>query len=310
MKSGTVVRAVYAIAVVAILVIVALPMISALPDMKDSGLSTGTHAIYDLERMDEKSLSDNISNAIASGEGFTVEYNGNIEPVGPDSVSAVVGRILASGASVAVVKDAEGNIATQEYVIYSNAVIFGSRSGLLVPSSLIGSMKMDVSVRLFSDDGVVNHVTVPLSDGIEDEISVGFMIPIVLYNVLGAYGCNSGSVISVNYDNVIELEVRGGGDVLSYDHTLSHDGTSAILEVRGCEGNSVGVGSVGGVKLEFSYDGSTVMRMSCEGKLSDALEGSMSDGRIKVEFGGLSYLMTEDETLSLIDAIRAMEASA
>ncbi len=309
MKSGTAVRIVYAIAVVAILVVAALPIISALPETKDSAFTAGTHSVYDLHLMDEDTLSANMSSAIGSSSGYTVEYGDAVESVDPSDLDALAARIIASGSSVAVLKDADGNVAVQDDIVYRNAVLFGYRMGMLVPEAMTRTLDMKVSLRFFSDDGRFSFYTEPFPNAIGSEITIGYTVPYVLYNLMGAYGCICGSRISADYAGIIDIDVRNMTRDLLYDPPLAYESTASSLIVRGGEGPSEGVGSVGAAKLEFSNDGTRVMKLSCEGDLYETLEGSMSDGRLKIGYAGTEYLMTEAETSALMDIVKTMGAS-
>lgn len=310
MKAGTAARIVYAVAIVAVLLVAAMPAIAMMSDLKGSALKEGTHAVYDLTKMDEETLAENIYDAIDYDYGCTIEYGDAKEDIDPLDVDALAARILASGETSATVKDSSGNVVIQESIAYRNAVMFGSRSGIIVPESYTKAVDTSVSSRFHSDDGFIDFTPAAEQTRHDGEISVEYAISIALYNMLGAYGCNYGLHIEAGYGSLAELTAQLDLDVVSFDYTLTTVDGTTVLTVTDCSVSEYGIGSIGNVVLELSDIDGCSMTMSCEGKLSDALQSSLKDGKLTVELNGDSHEMTAEESELFIKIVRALEGSA
>lgn len=310
MKSGTVARTAYIITVVAILALAAMPVVAMLSDIRGSSLTDGTHSVYDLTKMDAETLADNISDAAGGATGYSIEYGNAKEEIDPSAIDALAARILASGEKSATVTDPTGNVAIQKSITYRNAVIFGSRNGVIVPDSYTKFVDMQVSPRFYSDDGLVDYIAASEQIRNEGEITVEYVLPISLYNIIGAYGCNFGLHIEADYRTFVELVVEADQDIVSFDYTLTAEGGRTALTVLDCAASEYGTGSIGSVGLEFSSTGGRNMTISCEGKLSDALQSSLKDGKLTVELNGVSHDMSAEESELFIKIVRALEGSA
>ncbi len=293
----------------AILVVAAMPILSTYSDLDGKAPTEGTHAVYDLSLMDENALSDNISDATGGETGFFIEYGDAIEAIDPSGIGDLAARIVTSGADTAVVKDQSGEVAVQKSVIYRNALVFGEKTGILVPKSYTDQMSVDVYLRFRSDDGLVDHNASSGQTRTDGEISVGYVMPIVLYNIIGAHGCDLGLHMKVGYGSLAEAVVDIGRESIGFDYELTEDSGKAVLKVTGCQGSESGTGSIGDAEMSFSGGDGWAMTLSCEGKLSDVLRNSLKDGKLSMELNGDVHEMTAAESELLISVVRAMEGS-
>ncbi len=310
MKAGTVARIVYAVAIVAVLLVAAMPAIAMMSDVKGSALKEGTYSVYDLTKMDEETLADNIYDAIDYDYGYSIEYGNAKEDIDPYEVYDLAARILASGEKSATVKDPSGETAIQESIGYRNAVMFGSKTGIIVPESYTKAVDTTISPRFHSEDGLIDFIPVSEQARHDGEISVEYAISIALYNILGAYGCNFGLHIEAGYGSLAELTAQFDIDTVRFDHTLTTEDGTTVLTVKDCSVSEYGIGSIGSVVLELTYADECSMTMSCEGKLSEALQSSLKDGKLTVELNGDSHEMTAEASELFIKIVRALEGSA
>ena len=310
MKAGTAARIVYAVAIVAVLLMAAMPAIVMMSDLKGSALKEGTHAVYDLTKMDEETLAENIYDAIGYDYGYTIEYGDAVAEIDPSDVDALAARILASGETSATVKGPSGDVVIQKSIAYRNAVMFGSKSGIIVPESYTKAVDTAISPRFHSDDGFIDFMPMAEQDSHDGEISVEYAIPIALYNILGAYGFNFGLHTKAGYGPLAEMEVQLDIDFVSFGYGLSGGDGTTVLTVDHCSVSEYGTGSIGGVVLKFSDINGDRMVMSCDGKLSDALQSGLKDGKLTIELNGDSHEMTAEESELFIKVVRALEESA
>ncbi len=310
MKSGTAARAAYAIAAVAVVALAAMPVISLLSDIRGSSLAEGTHSVYDLTKMDEETLAGNISGAVGGSAGYLIEYGNAKEDIDPAAIDALAERILASGEKSATVRDPSGDVAVQKSIAYRNALIFGSRSGVIVPDTYTKFVDMQISPRFHSSDGLVDYAVPSEQTRREGEVSVEYVMPIALYNMIGAYGCSLGLHIEADYRTFAELVLEADTEDVSFEHNLAAEGGKTVLTVMDCAASELGEGSIGSVALEFAGTGGRDMILSCEGKLSDALRSSLSDGKLTMELNGGSHEMTAEESELFMKIVSALEGSA
>ena len=133
MKAGTAARLFRAIALVAVLLISAIPVVTALSDMDSEPISIRTEATYQLEYMDESTLASNLRQAVSDKTGCIVRFGEQSSPVDESNCDAVAATIKSSGAKTATVYDSEGQKLTQSNVEYRNDVVWGGRIGVSVP---------------------------------------------------------------------------------------------------------------------------------------------------------------------------------
>ena len=307
MKAGTAARLFRAIALVAVLLISAIPVVTALSDMDSEPISIRTEATYQLEYMDESTLASNLRQAVSDKTGCIVRFGEQSSPVDESNCDAVAATIKSSGAKTATVYDSEGQKLTQSNVEYRNDVVWGGRIGVSVPGMVSDVSKMDIKVRLVSTDGKIDILTDSMESGIEGEIGGQYLVPLVVYNVAGAYGCDLGTSIGMEYEKLVKVGALSKVDTVDYDYTLTTDGTTSTLVVKGCMASGTGTGSVGDASLSYGYDGGWNMTISSTGRISDALKDSLVDGGLKVTTGGDSYTMGAELSASFISAIVALE---
>lgn len=302
MRAGTAARLVYAFAVVAVVVIMVAPSLATLTNMGAESFGAGTRAVYDLEYMDEKTLEDNIRNAVSGSDGCSILYGDSSLPVDSSSCAEAAKAVKSSGVQEAKVVGPDGNVLRQESISYRNPVLMGGRTGIGIDLS---GISMDVRAVFASDDGKVDIRCDSDASDIEGEISIGYIVPLVVYNIAAAYGCHLGVDAKVDYTGMGRVDVSVLSEDLSYESEVTG---STVIEVRGCMVSEYGSGKVGNADIEFLNDGTNVMRLSCEGDLSDALEAGLEDGCLTVSLNGASYRMGAEMSVGLISAVDALEA--
>lgn len=306
MKAGTAARLVYAIAVVAVIVVAAAPSLSMLANIGAEQPSVGTESVYVLEYMDEETLCDNIRDAVSGTEGCSISYGGNSTSVDPSDCSAAAAAAKSSGEPVAKVVGPDGNVLRQESIAYRNPVIAGAKSGIdLSPGS---NMSVDLMAVLSSDDGKVRIVCDSGESSATDGIDMEYIVPLAVYNIAAAYGCDMGVRVSVDYTGLGRADISVMSESLSYASEVSCESGSTAIEVRGCMASEYGAGKVGSADMVFLNDGGeSVMRLSCEGRLSEVLEASLEDGCLTVSLNGASYTMGSEMSAGFIAAVEALE---
>lgn len=305
MKAGTAARLLRSIVIVAILLVSAIPVLTTISDMGSEPVAVRTESTYELRYMDEDTLTDNLRQAVSGRSGCTAVFGESSAPVDESNCEAVAGIIASSGAETATVLDSEGNRLTQESVVYRNDVVWGGRIGVSVPGMVSSVSDMDIRIRLFSTDGRVDMTTDSLPSDISDEIGGRYLIPLVAYNVAGAYGCEVGASIGLEYEKLIKVGALSRSDSIDYDYELSSDGS--VLTVRGCVASGAGTGTIGNAVVSYVYDGGWNMTISGSGKLSEFLSSGLEDGCLTVSMGEDSYTMGSDLTASFISAVKALE---
>lgn len=291
----------------AVLLISVIPVITALSDMDSEPISIRTEATYRLEYMDEDTLAGNLRQAVSDRTGCIVEFGESRFPVDEDSCEAVAAVIKSSDAKIATVYDSEGQKLTQSNIEYRNDVVWGGRIGVSVPGMVSDVSNMDIRVRLVSTDGMIDILTDSMESGIEGEIGGQYLVPLVAYNVAGAYGCDLGTSIGMEYEKLVKVGALSKVETVDYDYTLTTDGTGSTLVVKGCMASGTGTGSVGSATLSYEYDGGWNMTITSAGRISDVLIASLIEGSLKVTTGEDSYTMGAELSASFISAIVALE---
>lgn len=308
MKAGTAARLLRAAVLVAILLISAIPALTAISEMGSEPVSMKTESTYELKYMDEDTLADNLSQAVSGRSGCTVVFGTVSAPVDESNCDAVARMILSSDAESASVLDSDGKKLTQESVAYRNDVVWGGRIGVSMPGMVSDVSDMDIRIRLFSTDEKVDMKTDLIPSDIDGEIGGQYLIPIIAYNVAGAYGCEVGASIGLEYEKLVKIDALSRSDSLDYDWEMSSDGS--VLTVRGCMASDAGTGTVGNATVAYAYDGEWNMTISCSGKLSDILASSLEDDRLTVTAGDDSYTMGPELAASFISTVKALEERA
>ena len=305
MKAGTAARAVYWIAVLVTVAVATFPIASMIADVDTEPVGAGVPAVYDLRLMDERTLADNLERA-ASVDGVAVFYGDASVAFYGGSARSVAAAIVASGAEEAIVRDADGGIVTQDRISYGNATITGQRIGVVLPST-DGISDLRLGMRLVSPDGLVDLPAECRSVSSEGALCAEYVLPIVAYNLVAAYGCSMSVSLGTGYEGLADADVSFSQpqDILSYK--VSADSGSSTIRVDGGLGPSSGTGSIGRAAVSFSGDSMTV---SCAGILSQVLKDSLIGGCLTVETDGISYTMGVEASSALISAVGLLEAGA
>lgn len=308
MKAGTAARLFRAVVLMAVLLISAIPVLTAVSDMGSEPIALRTESTYELKYMDEDTLADNLREAVSGLEGCTVGYGDASLEVDGSNCDEVARMIASSGAETATVYGPDGERLKQESVTYRNDVVIGGRMGVTIPGRVSDVSDMNIRVRLFSTDGKVDIASDSVPTDIEGEIGGTFLIPLVVYNVAGAYGCDIGASIGLEYEKLVKVDALSRSESLDYGYWMSSD--LSALTIRGCVASGIGTGSVGNATISYTYDDGWCMTLSCEGRLSDALGSGMEDGCIEVTTNGDSYTMGAELSETFVSLVRMLEEAA
>ena len=308
MKAGTAVRLFRTAVLVVVLLVSAIPALTAISEMGSEPVSMKTESTYELRYMDEDTLADNLNQAVSGRNGCTVVFGTSSTPVDESNCDAVAKMIVSSDAERATVFDSDGMKLTQESITYRNDVVWGGRIGVTIPGMASDVSDMDIRIRFFSTDRNVDMLTDSVPSDIDGEIGGQYLIPIVAYNVAGAYGCEVGPSIGLEYEKLVRIDAFSKSDSIDYDYELSYD--RSVLTVRGCMASGAGTGTIGNASVAYTYDEGWNMTISGSGRLSEVLASNLEDGCLIVTTGNDSYTMNPELTSSFISTVKALEERA
>lgn len=299
MKGGTAARIVRYVVIVAVVIILAYPIVSQVTSLNspDGEISIGVDAVYDLGRMDEESLTQNID-MVASPDMRIVFGNSSIQLSGMHS--DIAERVLASGAETATVVDASGQTVRQSYIEYSDSLTSTIETALTMAPSMAAAVQPDIIVTLEADGVSIPVTSESQRDG--GEIRLTVRMPYMVSAVASALGCDMMMSIGATYMGVAGATVSIDSGTFSGGSFTSTGGSIAITGDFDAES---GEGTIGSSAFTVTNGQSTRLVIDDV----SAVRSGVTDDRLTITMGDDTYTMDEGMTSGFLAALDMMEAT-